>query len=87
MNIGEKIRVLRENKGLSQQELAARLFVTRAAVPKWERGKGLPAVDSLRLLSRELDISLDDLLSDQASCPICQNKGMPHSTHASIWFR
>lgn len=67
---------LREKKGLSQQELADRMFVTRQAVSRWERGETLPSSDLLKKLSEVFQVSINTLLG----CPrqlICQSCGMP----------
>lgn len=62
MNMGKKIVQLRKENKLTQDELAARLFVTRQAVSKWERGLSFPSVDVLRLISKEFHVGMDDLL-------------------------
>ena len=49
---------LRTNKGLSQEELAEKVFVTRQAVSRWENGETIPNTDTLKLLSKEFDINL-----------------------------
>ena len=64
MELSEKLVKLRQQKGLTQEELAAKIFVTRTAVSKWENGKGYPAIDSLKLLSEVYGISIDELISD-----------------------
>lgn len=63
MTLGEKIASFRKEKGWSQEELAARLFVTRQAVSKWERDLSIPELDTLKRLASEMDISLVSLLS------------------------
>lgn len=63
MTLGEKIASFRKEKGWSQEELAARLFVTRQAVSKWERDLSIPGLDTLKRLASEMDISLVSLLS------------------------
>lgn len=67
---------LREKNGLSQQELADRLFVTRQAVSKWERGETLPSSDLLRQLSELFQVSINTLLGSPRQL-ICQSCGMP----------
>ena len=67
---------LRERRGLSQQEVAEQLNVTRQAVSRWERGETTPNVDTLKQISRLMDVSLNTLLG----CPrelYCQSCGMP----------
>ena len=63
MELNEKLQELRKNKGLTQEELAAALYVSRTAVSKWESGRGLPSIDSLKQISAFFDVSIDDLLS------------------------
>lgn len=63
MSFADNLKQLRRDKHLSQEELAELLHVSRQAVSKWEQGIGYPEVENLLLLSRELNISLDQLLS------------------------
>ncbi len=60
--LGEKIRSARKNAGLTQAQLAEKLFVSRQAITKWEAGKGMPDLENLRQLSSLLHISIDSLL-------------------------
>ena len=64
MTLGEKIREARRKCGLSQEQLADKMSVSRSAIAKWETDKGLPDVGNLKLLARPLSISLDRLLDD-----------------------
>ena len=63
MEFPEKLKTLRIERGLTQEQLAARLYVTRTAVSKWETGGGSPNLDSLQAVARLFDVSVDDLLS------------------------
>ena len=63
MEFGEKLKALRTERGLTQEQLAARLYVSRTAVSKWETGGGSPNLDSLQAVARLFDVSVDDLLS------------------------
>ena len=63
MEFNEKLQQLRKNKGLTQEELAERLFVSRTAVSKWESGRGYPGIDSLKELSKLFGVTIDELLS------------------------
>lgn len=62
MNFSESIKQKRKDKGLTQEELADILFVSRQTVSNWENGKTLPDIDSLILLSEALDVSIDELV-------------------------
>lgn len=64
MTLGDKIRQARKNCGLSQEQLADRLAVSRSAVAKWETDKGLPDVGNLKILARLLGVSVDYLLDE-----------------------
>ena len=63
MDFGEKLKALRTERGLTQEQRAARLYVSRTAVSKWETGGGSPNLDSLQAVARLFDVSVDDLLS------------------------
>lgn len=63
MEFNEKLQELRKNKGLTQEELAQILFVSRTAISKWESGRGVPSIESLKAISIFFSVSLDDLLS------------------------
>lgn len=64
MDFGEKLKALRTERGLTQEQLAARLYVSRTAVSKWETGGGSPNLDSLQAVARLFDVSVDDLSAD-----------------------
>lgn len=61
---GENLRKAREDKGMTQQTLADKIYVTRQAVSRWEGGSRYPDLMTAKKLSMILDISLDDLLRD-----------------------
>ena len=63
MDFSEKLQNLRKQKGLTQEELAAKLFVSRTAISKWESGRGYPNIDSLKEISKFFSVSIDELLS------------------------
>lgn len=65
MEIGEKIKKLRNDKNITQEELAQAIYVSRFAISKWESGRGYPSIDSLKELSKYFSVSLDDLLSKE----------------------
>ena len=67
---------LRTEKGFSQDELAEKVFVTRQAVSRWENGETTPNTETLKLLSRLFDVSINTLLGSPRKL-ICQCCGMP----------
>lgn len=67
---------LRTEKGLSQDELAEKLYVTRQAVSRWENGETVPNTESLKLLSKLYDVSINTLLGSPRKL-VCQCCGMP----------
>ena len=64
MTLGEKIKEARKQSGLSQEQLAEKMSVSRSAVAKWETDKGLPDIDNLKALASFLNVSVDYLLDD-----------------------
>ena len=62
---GENLKKIREEKGYTQQTLADRLFVTRQAISRWEGGSRYPDLMTAKKMSQFLEVSLDDLLSDE----------------------
>ena len=63
MDLGKKITAMRNEKNLSQEQLAEKLNVTRQTISNWENGKFYPDIDSLVNLSKFFNVSLDNLLS------------------------
>lgn len=76
MNTKEVIYELRTRKGMSQEELAESVFVTRQAVSRWENGETVPNTETLKLLSKLFDVSINTLLGSPRKL-ICQCCGMP----------
>ena len=64
MTFGEKLKKLRNDNGLTQDELADKIYVTRTAISKWETDKGYPSIDSLKQLSNLFAVSIDDMISE-----------------------
>ena len=64
MELNEKLQLLRKQKGLTQEQLAQALYVSRTAISKWESGRGYPNIDSLKAIARYFSVSVDDLLSE-----------------------
>ena len=76
METKDVLQKLRESRGMTQAELAEKLFVTRQAVSRWENGETIPSTDTLKLLSKIFDVSINTLLGSpqQLKCQCC---GMP----------
>lgn len=69
MAFAENLKQIRKEKGISQEELAELLEVSRQAVSKWEQGAGYPEVEKLIALSQILSVSLDSLMSEKTVKP------------------
>lgn len=76
METREILKSLRKKNQLTQGQLAERLMVTRQAVSRWENGETQPNTETLKLLSREFDVSINTLLGSPRQL-ICQCCGMP----------
>lgn len=76
MNTKDVILELRTKSGMSQDELAEKLFVTRQAVSRWENGETVPNTETLKLLSKLFNVSINTLLGSPRQL-ICQCCGMP----------
>lgn len=76
MEIKDMLRTLREKNGLTQEQLAQRVLVSRQAVSRWETGETQPNTDTLKLLSREFNVSINTLLGAPRQL-FCQCCGMP----------
>ena len=74
MEFNEKLQELRKNRGLTQEELAEALYVSRTAVSKWESGRGYPNIDSLKEISRFFSVTVDDLLSGEKLLSIAEKE-------------
>ena len=76
METKDVVYKLRTQNGLSQDELAQKVFVTRQAVSRWENGETVPGTDTLKLLSRLFGVSINTLLGSPQQL-VCQCCGMP----------
>ena len=76
MEIKNVICELRTNRGFSQEALAEKVHVTRQAVSRWENGETVPNTETLKLLSKLFDVSINTLLGSPRKL-ICQCCGMP----------
>ena len=77
MDLNEKLQALRKQRGLTQEELAKALFVSRTAVSKWESGRGYPSIDSLKALADFFSVTVDDLLLSGDALPVPAEKPLP----------
>lgn len=76
MAVSDVLKDLRIKNGLSQEEMAEKLYVTRQAVSRWENGETTPSVETLKLMSKTFDVSINALLDNPRQL-ICQCCGMP----------
>lgn len=63
MEFNEKLQELRKQKGLTQDEVAEKLYVSRTAISKWESGRGYPNIESLKAIAKFFSVTVDELLS------------------------
>ena len=76
MEMRDILKNLREKNNLTQDQLAERVMVTRQAISRWETGETQPNTETLKLLSKEFDVSINTLLGSPRQL-VCQCCGMP----------
>ena len=81
LEFNEKLQELRKQKGLTQEELAQILYVSRTAISKWESGRGYPNIDSLKAISKFFSISIDELLSSEEILTIAEEDNKQKEKH------
>ena len=81
MEFNEKLQTLRKQKGLTQEELAEILFVSRTAVSKWESGRGYPSIDSLKAIAKFFSVTVDELLSNDEILTIAEEETKTKESH------
>lgn len=81
MEFNEKLQELRKQKGLTQEELSEILYVSRTAVSKWESGRGLPNIESLKAISKYFSVTLDELLSSNEMLTIAEEDHKQREKH------
>ena len=81
MEFNEKLQELRKNKGLTQEELAEALYVSRTAISKWESGRGYPSIDSLKEIAKYFSVTIDELLSSNEVLSIAEEDNKQKETH------
>lgn len=85
MEFHEKLQELRKNRGLTQEELAEILYVSRTAVSKWESGRGYPSIDSLKAIAGYFSVTIDDLLSGEKLIYIAEEENKTNIRN--MWIR
>ncbi|MBR5287275.1 MAG: helix-turn-helix transcriptional regulator [Clostridia bacterium] len=74
MEFNERLQALRKQKGLTQEELAQALFVSRTAISKWESGRGYPSIDSLKAIAEFFGVTIDALLTGGEALSLAQQE-------------
>lgn len=82
MTFGQKLKKIRKENNLTQEQLAEKIFVTRTAISKWETDQGYPSIDSLKEISDLFSISIDELISDAD----IENKKLLDEKNARIMY-
>ena len=81
MELNEKLQELRKRKGMTQEELAERLYVSRTAISKWESGRGYPNIESLKAIAKFFSVTIDELLSPDEILTIAEEDNKQHEKH------
>ena len=81
VEFNEKLQELRKNKGLTQEELAEALYVSRTAVSKWESGRGYPSIDSLKEIAKYFSVTIDELLSSDEVINLAEKENKQKENH------
>lgn len=86
MEFGKKLQQLRKDRALTQEELAQVLCVSRAAVSKWESGRGYPGIESLKDISDYFSVSIDDLLSGEKLLSLAEKENKSNIRGLCDWL-
>ncbi len=81
MEFNEKLQELRKQKGLTQEELSEKLYVSRTAISKWESGRGYPSIDSLKAIAHFFSVTVDELLSSNEILTIAEENQKQTEKH------
>ena len=81
MEFKEKLQELRKQKGITQEDLAEALYVSRTAISKWESGRGYPNIESLKAISKFFGVTIDVLLSGEELLDVAENDSKQKETH------
>ena len=81
MEFNKKLQELRKQKGLTQEELAEKLYVSRTAISKWESGRGYPNIESLKAIAKFFSVTVDELLSTDEVLTIAEEDNKRKENH------
>ena len=81
MEFNQKLQELRKQKGLTQEELAEKLYVSRTAISKWESGRGYPNIESLKAIAKFFSVTVDELLSSGEVLTIAEEDNKRKEKH------
>ena len=81
MEFNEKLQELRKQKGITQEDLAVSLYVSRTAVSKWESGRGYPNIESLKAIAAYFSVTVDELLSTDEVLEIADKDNKQKENH------
>ena len=81
MEFNEKLQELRKQRGLTQEELAEKLYVSRTAISKWESGRGYPNIESLKAIAKFFEVTVDELLSTDEILTIAEEDNKQKEKH------
>ena len=81
MEFNEKLQELRKQRGLTQEELAEKLYVSRTAISKWESGRGYPNIESLKAIAKFFSVTVDELLSTDEVLTIAEEDNKRKEKH------
>ena len=81
MKFNEKLCELRKQNGMTQEELAAKLYVSRTAISKWESGRGYPNIESLKAVAEVFSVSVDELLSPEQMLDVAEESRKKSERH------
>ncbi len=74
MEFNQRLQELRKQLGITQEELADKLFVSRTAISKWESGRGYPNIDSLKAIAKFFSVTVDELLSSNEAIRLAEEE-------------
>ena len=81
MEFNEKLQELRKQNGLTQEELAEKLYVSRTAISKWESGRGYPNIESLKAIAKFFSVTVDELISTDEVITIAEEDNKRKEKH------